>query len=140
MRAILTGLLLTCGVPLCTAVAFADEAPDPFREYKGKEPVPAGLREAYTGFVRAAKDGNVESFCLPHAVTTSHGARPEKSREYGQDINLPFLRDGFSPVVQTVRKDPDDCYLIRAGSTAIWFVQNKSGEWKVYRYLDKPIQ
>jgi len=39
-----------------------------------------------------------------------------------------------------VRKDRDDCYLIRTDGTAIWFVQNKSGAWKVYRYLDKPIQ
>jgi hypothetical protein len=115
--------------------------PDPFRNYDGKEPVPEGLRKAYTAFVRAAKDGAVEeSSCLPHAVTISREARPEKSQEYGRDINLPFLRDRFSPLVRLVQKDPDGCYLVRTATTAIWFVQIKSGAWKVCRYLDKPIE
>jgi hypothetical protein len=140
MRAFLAALALACTAPLLGASSAAEDVPDPFRSYDGKEPVPEGLRQAYTGFVRAAKDGGVESSCLPHGVTISREARPEKSREYGQDINLPFLRDGFSPAVRLVRKDPDDCYLVRTDTTAIWFVQTKSGAWKVYRYFDKPIE
>ena len=136
MRAILTGLMLTCGA----AASAADDAPDPFREYEGQEPVPEGLRETYTGFVRSARGGSVAAYLLPHGVKTTREPRPKDSREYGDDINEDFLRSGFSPEVRVVRKDGDDCYLIRTASSAIWFVQNKSGAWKVYRYLDKPIR
>ena len=113
---------------------------DPFREYTGAEKVPDGLRTAYVGFARAAKTGSVQTFCLPHAVTMTREARPEKNQEYGQEINVPFLREHFSPLVRTVRADPDNCYLIRTDTTALWFVQTKLGAWKVYRYLDKPIE
>jgi hypothetical protein len=140
MRAFLVALALACAVPLMS-VSSAEDVADPFRSYDGKEPVPDGLRKAYTAFARAAKDGGVDSSSLlPHGVTISREPRPEKTQEYGQDINLPFLRDRFSPAVRVVRKDPDDCYLIRTDTTAIWFVQTKSGAWKMYSYRDKPIE
>jgi len=113
--------------------------PDPFREYTGKEPVPEGLREAYTGFVRAAKGGSVLAYLLPGAVRTTQAPRPADRRDVGDDINEHFLMNGFSPLVRIVRKEGDDCYLIRTDSTGIGFVQNKSGAWKVYRYSDLPI-
>src|SRR5262245_10394475 len=125
MLAILTGLMLTCGAALSAADPPADDVPDPFREYKGKEPVTDGLRETFTGFVRSARGGSVEGYLLPHSVKTTREPRPKDSRDYGEDINEDFLKNGFSPLVRTVRKDGDDCYLIRTGSTAIWFVQNK---------------
>lgn len=138
MRAMLTVLLL---IPACAfSASAADNDPDPFREYKDKEPVPKELRETFAGFVRSAKGGSVAAYLLPHSVNTSLEPRPKEIREYGQDINADFLKNGFTSLVRTVRKDGDDCYLIRTDSTAIWFVQNKSGAWKVYRYLDKPIQ
>ena len=140
MQAILTGVMIACGMALCAVAPAADDVPDPFREYKGKEPVPEKLREAYTGFVRSAKGGSVAAYLLPHGVKTSQEPRPKDSRDYGDDINEDFLKNGFSPLVRSVRNDGDDCYLIRTDSTAIWFVQNKSGAWKVYRYLDKPIE
>ena len=117
----------------------SEEVLDPFREYKGKEPIPEGLREAYTGFVRAAKGGSVAAYLLPNAVKISRDPRPKASREYGEEINEDFLKNGFSPLICSVHKDADDCYLIRTNSTAIWFVQSKSGAWKVYRYSDMPI-
>lgn len=138
MRAMLAGLMLICGVTLTAADKLTDEVPDPFQEYKGKEPVPKGLRETFTGSVRSARGGNVAEYLLPHGVKT--GRAPCRNREYGEDINEDFLKNAFSPLVRDVRKDGDDCYLIRTDSTAIWFVQNKSGAWKVYRYLDKPIE
>ena len=49
------------------------------------------------------------------------------------------MKNGFSPQVRNLRKEGDDYYLIRTNSTAIWFVQSKSGAWKVYRYSDMPI-
>ncbi len=119
-----------------------DDVSDPFREYKGKEPVPEGLREAYTGFVRAAaaKGGSVRGYLLPNSVESTVKPRPIDNRDYGDDINYDFLKNGFSPQVQNLRKEGDDSYLIRTNSTAIWFVQNKSGTWKVYRYSDTPIE
>ncbi len=140
MRTILTALALACSMALYPAAVAADDVPDPFREYKGKEPVPDALRLAYTGFVRHARSGSVASHLLPHAVTTSQKPRPADQREYGDDINEDFLKNGFSPEVRVIRKEEDDCYLLRTGSTAIWFVQTKSGVWKVYRYRDKPIR
>jgi len=140
MRALLTALALAWALAFPAASWAAEEAPDPFRGYDGKEPVPEGLRQAYAGFARAARDGGVESFCLPHAVTVSRQPRQGNSKEYGQDLNLPFLRDGFSPAVRVVRKDSEDCYLVRTDTSALWFVRTGSGAWKVYRYLDKPIE
>lgn len=114
--------------------------PDPFREYKGKEPVPEGLREAFTGFVRTAGSAGVLAYLLPHALKTTQKPRPAESRDRGEDVNEDFLRTGFSPLVRDVRKDGDDCYLVRTASSAIGFVQTKSGAWKVYRYIDMPVE
>jgi hypothetical protein len=122
------------------AASAADNGPDPFRDYKGKEAVPDGLRKAFTGFTNSAKGGSVVAYLLPHSVETSIEPRPQEDRENGDDINADFLMKGFSPLVQNVRNEGDDCYLIRTISSAIWFVETKSGEWKVYRYLDKPIR
>lgn len=134
-------------VPGKKAVPAAKDVPDPFREYKGNEPssaqkyaaVPEGLRETYTGFVRSAKGGSVLAYLLPNAVKTTLKPRPKDSRNVGEDANEDFLMNGFSPLVRNVLKEGDDCYLIRTDSTAICFVQNKSGAWKIYRYADMPI-
>ena len=133
---------------ICLTLAFAvaaraaEPASDPFAGYDKKEPVPEGLRKAYTAFAGQAKKGErVDSYLLPHAaVSITDKARPEKDGEYGRDINIPFLKERFAPAVFSVRKDPDDCYLVRTATTAIWFVETKSGVWKIYSYLDKPIQ
>lgn len=132
--------LVIVGVATISSPKITDDIPDPFKDYRGKEPVPAGLKEAYTGFVRSARGGSVAAYLLPQAVNTSQALRPEKTREYGNDINEDFLKKGFSPEVQFVRKEEGDCYLLRTGTSGIWFVQTKSGVWKVYRYFDKPIQ
>jgi hypothetical protein len=138
MRAFLFSLVVACGA---TGGSLAGDEADLFGGYDGKEPVPDGLRKAYTAFARQTKEGAVESYLLPHAaVAITRQARPEKEREYGRDMNLPFLRNGFSSDVRSLRKDPDDCYLVRTGTSAIWFVQTKSGAWKIYSYLDKPIE
>lgn len=129
-----------CMVLLAPALPLAAEEEDPFREYRGDEPVPERLRETFARFAKAAKSGSVVSYLLPHAVEQTTGRRPESSREYGQNINADFLQNHFQGMVQTFRKDFDDCYLIRTSTSAIWWVQTKSGEWRVYRYLDKPIR
>jgi hypothetical protein len=138
MRALLTTCLLLLGTGTITVAS--DDTPDPFRHYKGKEPVPEKLRETYTGFVRSARGGSVMAYLLPQAVKTSLEPRPQASREYGDDINADFLKNYFSPDIQVVRREQDDCYLLRTSTSALWFVQTQSGAWKVYRYLDKPIR
>ncbi len=66
--------------------------------------------------------------------------RVEKVREYGPDINIPFLTKGFHKYILNLRKDSEDTYLIRTGSSYTWFVRTKSEGWKLYRYGDKPIK
>jgi hypothetical protein len=109
-------------------------------EYKGKEVVPDRLLDAYASFVSAAKKGSVDNRThLPHSLTLTHQPRLEKTREYGQDVNIPFLRKHFDARVLLVRKDGKGCYLLRTSTTALWFVETKSMGWRLYRYLDKPI-
>lgn len=125
--------------------AFSKDEPSPTKaeqELFGEElrkTVPLDLQAAYAKFVQGTKNDDVTSSCLPHSVSVSREPRPKGKQGYGQDMNLPFLKDRFSPKVRTVRKDPDDTYLIRTATSAIWFVQTKSGVWKIYQYFDKPI-
>jgi hypothetical protein len=138
MRATLSIAILTC--LLAVPALAADDELDPFREYAGKTQPPRELKEAFAGFVRSAKGGSVLAHLLPHSVDITREPRPAETREYGSGVNEDFLKNGFTPMVFTVRDDGDDCYLIRTGSTALWWVQTKSGAWKVYRYMDKPIK
>jgi hypothetical protein len=117
-----------------TAATFAapeaprEPVPHPLlRKYQGKEAIPDGLVRAYAAFVAAIPDGEVGRFCLPHAVTVTRDPRPFQDREYGTEMNLPFLRKGFAADVLSFRKEPDDSYLIRTGTSALWFVETRSG-------------
>jgi RNA polymerase sigma factor (sigma-70 family) len=112
---------------------------DLFKEYQGTEKVPESLRKTFAAFAMGAREGKVDPFCLPSAVSISREARPNHP-EQGRDINLPFLRNGFSPHVLTVRKEAEDCYLLRTGTSATRWVQTRAGDWKLYGYLDKPIE
>jgi hypothetical protein len=103
--------------------------------------VPPGLLDAHVEFsTRATKGGDLLPLILPQAVEITTAARPETSREYGTTISLPFLKSGFHPNVFSIRKDAADSWLVRTGTTALWYVETKTGGWRVYRYLDKPIQ
>lgn len=132
----------------CSAASLAAEpAPEkpaahPFvAEYRSDEAVPQSLLDAHVEFAtRATKGGDLQPLLLPQAVEITTAARPEKSREYGTEISLPYLKSGFQPNVFSIRRDAADAWLVRTGSTAIWYVETKTGGWRVYRYLDKPIQ
>jgi len=101
--------------------------------------VPEGLLQALTEFLEAGKAGqDVAPFCLPGAVEVTKEARPEANRARGKDINLPFLKGGASQLLVGYRKEADDCYMLRTESSAIWWVETKSGKWLIYAYLDKP--
>ncbi|MGC4005931.1 MAG: hypothetical protein QM811_23550 [Pirellulales bacterium] len=112
-----------------------------FAETRDLPDAPATLLDAYVKFAETATTGGeLAPLILPQAVEITTETRPDASREYGKAISLPFLRNGFQPRVFSLRKDADDVWLVRTGSTAIWFVETKRGVWRVYRYLDKPIQ
>lgn len=133
---------------VCLALVFlsamAEDNPRQLlKNYRGNEQMPDDLYQTYADFVSAmhtAEQGNIQKLCLSHSVTFTTEERPEKSREYGQDINIPFLKKGFQPLIENFRKDSEDVYLIRTGSSALFFVRTQKGGWKLYRYNDKPIE
>lgn len=105
---------------------------------------------AYVKFAETARQAGdstkllsaLNRLILPQAVEFTTDRRPqENDREfYGADINAPFLQSHFDPNVMSIRKDSDDAWLIRTSTTALWFVETKSGAWFLYRYIDKPFQ
>ncbi len=102
--------------------------------------LPRELQTAYDEFVLSMKSGDsgdINGYCLPHSVNFTYELR--KDPEYGQDINVPFAKNSFDGTIVSVRKDAENCFLIRTNTTALWFVETKSLGWKLYRYLDKPI-
>ncbi len=140
-RLVLT-LTATIAVALSTAVCSQseDQQVELFKGCREAGVVPGKLKETYTAFTAAARRGKVTGFTLPGAITVSTTVRPEKDRDYGRDMNLPFLKNQFSAAVLYARRDSADCLLLRTATTALWFVETKSGEWRIYRYLDKPIE
>ena len=111
--------------------------------YHGEVVIPEPLLQVYTelaGAIVSADWAKVQTLSLPHSVNFTKEKREDKSREYGQEMNEGFMKDGFSPLILSVRKDSDDAYLIRTGTSYLFFVHTKSGAWKLYHYGDKPIQ
>jgi ankyrin repeat protein len=105
--------------------------------------LPLELTRTYDELVKAFQSGKleaIEKFCLPGKIKFTTAPRPGDRREYGQDVNLPFLKDGFSKEVLNFSKNADGEYLIRTGTTALWFSKTKDGEWRLSKYLDKPIE
>jgi hypothetical protein len=110
--------------------------------YNGPKP-PEDLLSTYARFVEAARKGDadtIKSLLLPGVAEIASTPREPKSREYGTDINLPFLRDGFTPAIFVSRSPGPSQFLLRTASTAISFAKLESGGWRIYRYLDKPIE
>jgi hypothetical protein len=111
------------------------------REYHGKVVLPADLYRTYAGLVSAFETGKkeeIEKFCLPGRILFS--TKPRTSNpDYGQDMNLPFLKNAFNRYILNLRKDSDSEFLIRTGTTALWFKMDDNGRWKLFKYLDKPI-
>jgi len=105
--------------------------------------LPLELTKTYDELVAAFQNGKqseIENFCLPGKIKFTTDPRPKDRREYGQDINLPFLKDGFSKEVLNFSKNAEGEYGIRTGTTALWFSKTKDGKWKLSKYLDKPIE
>lgn len=139
-------LLTACAVTIALAVGSSyasDSVQDYFKECKDGELASEELRASYSSFVETLKKGDeslIQAACLPYCIDVTTSPRAEKSREYGRDLNLPFLRSGFAPQVLAAAKHGDDCLMLRTKTTSIGFVQVKSGAWKIYRWVDKPIE
>lgn len=138
-RSLLTGFALL----VAALIAGAAEDNALLAQYKGEVVLPAELLQTYGNLVVALETGKqeeIEKFCLPGRIKFTTDARPKDQQEYGQDINLPFLKAGFHKLILNLRKDSDTEYLIRTGSTALWFTKAEDGKWKLSKYLDKPIE
>ena len=110
--------------------------------YKDR-PIPQTLYTAYSQLVTAMKAGNserIKSHCLAHAVTITASPRQPGHEEIGIDINLPYAKSMFSPLIMGSREDPLNCFLIRTGTSYFHFIRVDNAGWKLYRYGDKPIQ
>lgn len=113
------------------------------KHYHGNVKLPAPLYDAYAAFAKAAASGDagaINRSCLPQAVRFTYEPRLSDKKEYGQDLNIPYLKASFDRYIRNLRKEDDSSFLIRTGTSAIWFVQTSGSEWKVYRYMDKPME
>jgi hypothetical protein len=125
---------------LISGVAYADTLLSP--NHQGTKP-PNDLLDAYRTFVDAARAGDVgtlKRFILPGAVEVCLSARDTKTREYGQDINKDFMKEGFVPLVVMTHSESPEVFTFRTGSSAISFAKIDSIGWRIYRYIDKPIE
>lgn len=111
-----------------------------FTHLTSEDDMPANLLATYVRFVEAARAGkDLSSLILPNAVLITTDEREDKMKEYGGDLNIPFLTTGFSPDVYSAVREGDDIWLFRTGTSVLWFVQTKNGGWFLYKYFDKPI-
>jgi hypothetical protein len=112
------------------------------KEFKGKVKPADELLKAYAGFVRTvrktATEEALQKHCLPESVRITEEERAGKP-DYGEGINLPFLKTGFRPEIRKLEKLDEDCYIIRTASSIIWFVETETIGWKIYRYHDAPL-
>lgn len=109
---------------------------------KGPKP-PDDLLATYGRFVKAAQIGDsdtIKSLLLPSTAEVSTVSRDSKTREYGTDINLPFLRDGFNPAIFVVSSSGTSQFSLRTASSFIAFAKLDSVGWRIYCYHDKPIE
>ena len=88
--------------------------------------LPETLKTTYEDLVAAIKSGDsstIKQYYLPFSIEITDQQR-----------------ESFDETIASVRKDDDNCYLVRTTTTALWFVETKTMGWKLYRYLDKPIE
>ena len=83
-----------------------------FENHRGEAQIPAALVRRYGEFVKSARQPQSDflSILLPGSVSFSCDERPAATREYGGDLNLPFLQKQFEAQISLVRKDSADCY------------------------------
>ncbi|MDX2360172.1 MAG: hypothetical protein QNK23_05170 [Crocinitomicaceae bacterium] len=122
-------------------------ANDLIKTYEGTVELPIDLLNTYTDFVNTIKDTTdlqklLIDFCIADSVIITTEIRPEEQREWemGEDMNIPFLLNSFSPEILGLRQDSKNEYLIRTVTTAFRFMKSNDSAWKIFYYLDKPIE
>jgi hypothetical protein len=111
--------------------------------YQGDVSLPARLLDVYARLIEAFErgdSGDITVLSLPSAIDFTYDPRPDDSHGYGEDLNIPFVLNEFDPYIRNISSDVTGSYLIRTGTTAMWFVKTHDSGWMLYRYLDKPIQ
>ena len=135
--------LLLLGGFWLTLITSAACAEDYFRPgYKGPK-LPDDLLSTFARFVEAARKGDsdtIKSLLLSGAAEISTAPRHPNNREHGTDINLPFLRDGFTPAIFASFSSGTSQFSLRTASSTISFAKLDSVGWRIYRYNDKPIE
>jgi len=123
-------------VALAMMAALLPPAQDP-----GSPKLPDELRKAYDVLIRAFEAADVPGIrgCALQGALVITSEERSANRECGMDLNLPFLKHGFSKKVLRALEEDDGTYLLRTATSYLHFVPYRNG-WKLYRYGDKPIE
>lgn len=140
-------VIVNYSIALAMVVAFAQSTVladgDPFAKLKKTVDLPAELKAVYEEFIKVSKSDKasekLSDFLLPGAIGIT--ARPRKSgQEWNieNDLNIPFLQSRkFAASVESMKQGDGDTIQLNTQSTAFWFVQTKSGKWKIYKTYDR---
>jgi len=126
------------------------DKPEILKHYHGDVEIPEELLETYEKLIAAfakGEAGAINALSLPSSLTFTYDPRPKESKAhggdsvyYGQDTNIPFLKSKFDRYIRVADERGEGCCLLRTVTTAMWFVETKQSGWRLYRYLDKPIE
>ena len=97
----------------------------------------------FSNLVAKMETGDAEGIrkmILVTNVTVSTDYRAAGKEEYGEDINLHFATNGFCKDIQSVRVIQPSVAQVRTITTFVCFQCDTNGEWKITKYLDKPIE
>jgi hypothetical protein len=108
------------------------------RYIKPEDRPPEKLRATYAAFVASIPGGGQAKFCLG-SVEVSDAGDPNRGED-GAGINIPWMKEHFGAKVYLCRNEGDDTFLIRTGTSYLFWVQTKSGAWRLFKYGDKPIK
>jgi hypothetical protein len=88
--------------------------------------------------VASVKGGGQAKFCL-RSVEVIDRADPERA-DRGTGINIPWMKENFSPDVVICRKEADGTFYFRTNTSSLWWVETRTEGWKLFAYTDKPIK
>ena len=95
-------------------------------------------RDVSAKALASVQTGGQKKFCLGSVEVSDQG--DPKRGEFGTGINIPWMKKHFRAEVFGCRKHPDDTFLLRTATSYLFWVQTRSGEWKLFKYGDKPIE
>ncbi len=99
---------------------------------------PEKLRLTYAALVASVKTGGQAKFCL-RSVEVIDREVPDRPMS-AQGINIPWMKTNFSAEVVMCEKQSDGTFYFRTNTSLLYWVEARSGEWKLFMYGDKPIK